>query len=170
MWAGHFAAALALRPAAPRASMLGLAVGTGVLDIVFAAGVALGVEGGGLRHFDTPWSHSLLMAIVWSALYAALFRHSGPPVMVAMAAAVFSHFVLDVAVHNPDMQLYPYSGVAWGAGNALGGQGGWLEGATVLAGAALYAHWARQQPQARRWRVAALAVVALYGVEVVALA
>lgn len=169
MWAGHFAAALALRPAAPRASLQGLAIGTGVLDLVFGVGVALGVEGGDLRHFDTPWSHSLAMALVWSAAYAALHRRAGPAVMLAMAAAVFSHFVLDVVVHNPDMQLYPYSGIAWGAGNALGGQGGWLEALTVALGVALYVAWARRQPDNRRWGIAAGAVMALYALEVAAL-
>jgi hypothetical protein len=90
MFPGHFAAGLALKAIEPRAPMLGLMIGVGVLDLVFGVLVGLGIEGGGFSHFDTPWSHSLLMALAWSLLYAACFYRSGQAVALAMFAAVIA--------------------------------------------------------------------------------
>src|SRR6185437_14020040 len=78
--AGHFAAAAAMKAKEPRAPTWALVVGVQVLDILFALFVALGLE----RFTKTPgraaglcldfidWSHSLVMTLLWSALFAAL--------------------------------------------------------------------------------------------------
>lgn len=126
MYLGHFAAGLALKVAEPKASTLGIMIGVGFLDLIFAVGVGFGAEGGTLRHLVTPWSHSLLMAVVWSAIYAALFARSGLRITAVMGAAVFSHWVLDLVSHHTDMQLWPYSRVELGYGPLFGGLGGWF--------------------------------------------
>jgi len=56
-----------------------------------------------------PWSHSLAMALVWSAAFAAVYwaiRRRGRAALV-LAALVLSHWLLDWFVHRPDLPLYP---------------------------------------------------------------
>ena len=74
MYAGHFAAGLALKARVPQAPTWGLLVGVGLLDVFFGPLVLLGIErvsitpgsspGFVLDHID--WSHSLAMSLVWS--------------------------------------------------------------------------------------------------------
>jgi len=54
-----------------------------------------------------PWSHSLVMTMVWSALAFALVRflRRGTRDGLLVAALVFSHWVLDVLTHRPDVPL-----------------------------------------------------------------
>ena len=115
MYAAHFASALALKAKEPRAPTWGLLVAVGWLDILFGPFVLAGVErmsltpdispGFSLDHID--WSHSLLMSLVWSLLFGAAFLRRGRAVAIVMGIAVFSHFVLDLVVHSPDLALWP---------------------------------------------------------------
>lgn len=117
MYAAHFASALALKAKEPRAPTWGLLVGVGMLDLLFGPFVLAGIErvsmtpdispGFSLDHID--WSHSLLMSLVWSLLFGAVFLRRGRAVAVVMAIAVFSHFVLDFVMHPNDMALWPGS-------------------------------------------------------------
>ena len=60
-----------------------------------------------------PYSHSLLSVTIWSALVFAGYRwmvsgsgsRRGRPALF-LALAVFSHWVLDLVVHRPDLPLY----------------------------------------------------------------
>jgi membrane-bound metal-dependent hydrolase YbcI (DUF457 family) len=68
--------------------------------------------------YDYPWSHSLLMAVVWSGVIAGIYfliRRSRRGATV-IAAAVFSHWVLDFVTHRPDLQLWPGSSTRVGLG------------------------------------------------------
>lgn len=60
--------------------------------------------------FHFPYSHGLLAALVWSGIAAAavLSWHAEPArvrIAALVALAVFSHWVLDVLVHRPEMPL-----------------------------------------------------------------
>jgi membrane-bound metal-dependent hydrolase YbcI (DUF457 family) len=124
MFAGHFAAGFAIKARVPQAPTAALLVGVTLLDLIFAPLVLLGIEritpapgfapGFSLDFID--WSHSLLMALIWSLLFAACFFRRGRIVMLAIAAAVFSHFVLDWLMHPGDLALYPHSAVHLGLG------------------------------------------------------
>jgi membrane-bound metal-dependent hydrolase YbcI (DUF457 family) len=167
MYAGHFAAGLALKTIEPRAPTLGLMVGVGFLDLVFGVLVAARIEGGGFSHFNTPWSHSLAMAVIWSLGFAAFYWRLGLRVFLAMAAAVFSHWLLDLVSHNADMQLWPHSAISLGFGPMFGGLGGWLELAVSLAGLAAYVLWARRpENRPRRWAVVCGVMAMMYALEV----
>ncbi len=94
-----------------------------LLDILFAIFVLLGVEKlrivPGFTAFNPydlywmPYSHSLLAALIWSALTTlvalAALRHlrSRDKRIAAglLGAAVFSHFLLDLPMHTPDLPL-----------------------------------------------------------------
>jgi hypothetical protein len=124
MYAGHFAAALVIKKHAPAAPSWGLFLGVGVLDVLFGPLVLAGIErvtvtpggspGFSLDYID--WSHSLLMSVVWAVLYAALFLGRSRSVAIAMGLAVFSHFLLDLPMHPPDLALWPNADVHLGAG------------------------------------------------------
>lgn len=166
MYAGHFAAALAIKGRAPRAPTWGLLVGAGLLDLLFAPFALLGLErvsvtpgaARGLSFDHIDWSHSLATAVLWSALFGLLFRRHGRATIVAMAAAVFSHFVLDVVVHPADLALWP--GAATHLGFDLWNRlpvGSWfVELAVIAAGTGYY--WVRARKDGsfggRAWAVA----------------
>lgn len=96
--------------------------------------------------FVFPWSHSLAAGLAWSLLAAAggwavHARLGADRARAAMliAAAVFSHWLLDALVHRPEMPLA-------GAGSPMVGLGLWdsmpaalmVEGAIVLLGMSLF--------------------------------
>ncbi len=170
MYAGHFAAGLALKAAAPRTPTWAIATGVGLLDLLFGMMCVLGWEratdAGGL---DIPWSHSLAMAILWAAAYAALFHRQGGKIMAVLALAVFSHWLLDVLVHARDMALWPGSSSRLGFKSIFGGNAGWFETLFVVLTVSAYA-WAaiRTTRFGRVWPVACAAVGVCYALEVVA--
>lgn len=133
MYAGHFAVGLAIKARVPQAPTAAILAGVGFLDLLFGPFVLLGIErihatpgippGFALDYID--WSHSLLMALVWSALYAACFLKRGRVVALALAFAVFSHFLLDLLMHPGDLALYPGSAQHLGFGIWLWQPGWW---------------------------------------------
>ena len=119
MFAGHYATALAAKAAEPRAPMWALIAGAQLVDIGWSALVIAGIERG---HIDPtlpgsalvlehmPWTHSLPAAIAWSlaaALLVKLLLRAPTRVAVIIGAVVFSHWLLDLLVHRPDLELYP---------------------------------------------------------------
>ncbi len=151
MYAGHFAAGLALKAQTPAAPTWALLVGIGLLDSLFGPFVLLGIEhvtvtpeispGFSLDHID--WSHSLATSIVWSLAYAVCFAKYGRRVMAAMAVAVFSHFLLDWPMHPADLALWPGSAAHLGLGlwRTLP-TGWWFVELTVIAAGLVY-YWRR---------------------------
>ena len=77
MFVGHFANGLAFHARKPggKLTFFILVLGTQIADLLWGLFTVLGFEGGfsggSVEHnyFDIPWSHSLLMMIVWSILY-----------------------------------------------------------------------------------------------------
>ncbi len=124
MYAGHFAAALAIKAKEPRAPGWALFLGVGFLDVLFGIFVMLGIEkvtmtphvGHGFTLDFIDWSHSLAMSLFWAALFYAVFWRRGPAVAFAVAIAVFSHFLLDLPMHPPDLALWPHSTIHLGFG------------------------------------------------------
>ncbi len=124
MYAGHYAAALALKARYPETPTWVPLLGVGVLDILFGPFVLAGLErvsmtpdispGLSLDYID--WSHSLAMALVWSGLFAVLFLRRSKLVAAVAGVAVFSHFALDLVMHPGDLALWPGSEVHLGFG------------------------------------------------------
>jgi hypothetical protein len=124
MYVAHFAAALAIKARIPKAPTLGLLLGVGVLDLLFGPLVLVGIERVSLTPGVSPgfsldyidWSHSFTTSLLWAVAYALVFWRSGRIVALAMGAAVFSHFVLDMVVHSPDLALWPGADTHLGLG------------------------------------------------------
>jgi membrane-bound metal-dependent hydrolase YbcI (DUF457 family) len=158
MLAGHFAAAAAMKAKEPRVPTWALVVGVQVLDILFMVFVGLGIErmtktpgeAAGIRLDFIDWSHSLAMALVWTALYAALFFRRGRVVVVWCAIAVFSHFVLDFFMHPPDLALWPHSAAQVGLGLWTHRPLWWFVELGFIAACLLY-YVARRGRSAGRW-------------------
>ena len=146
MFIGHFAVGFASKRVAPRASLAPLLGAPLLLDLLWPVFLLLGIEqvrinppGGNpllaLTFTSYPWSHSLLMTLVWAGLfgggYYALTRYATGAWV--LAAGVASHWVLDGLTHVADLPLAP-------GGGPLVGAGMWQSvTATVVIESALYA-------------------------------
>jgi hypothetical protein len=118
---GHFAVGLAAKRAVPGVSLGLLLAAPLLLDLLWPVFLLLGIESvridpgntavTPLDLHDYPYSHSLLMALVWSLGFGAVVGHLYQSVRVALVvgALVFSHWLLDYVTHRPDMPLYPGS-------------------------------------------------------------
>ena len=120
MFVGHYAAAFAAKALEPKTPLWTLAAGCQLIDIGWSSLIMAGVEhasadpslqGSTLVLYDMPWTHSLAGAAVWSVGAAlaciALLRLSVWS-SVLVGFSVFSHWLLDLLVHRPDLQLYPH--------------------------------------------------------------
>jgi len=119
MVAGHFGLAAAVKKIAPRLPLWSLLLATFFLDVVFIFFAAVGLEkitpvdptnpnayGGSL--IQAYYTHSLVGALLISAI-AGLFagRRWGKRGGYVIAGVVFSHWVLDLIVHRPDLPILP---------------------------------------------------------------
>lgn len=119
MFVGHYAAAFAAKAIEPRAPLWTLIAGAQLIDIGWGALVMTGIEygrvdpalpGSALVLEHMPFTHSLPAVISWSLGAALLARYALRlvwPAAIAIAAVVFSHWLLDLIVHRPDLELYP---------------------------------------------------------------
>ena len=119
MFIGHDAVAFAGKSAARRSSLGTLVMAANWLDLVWPIFLILGVEhvrvrGGDdpflvLDFYDYPWTHSLVMSIVWSVAFGVVYwivtRYTRGAIVTALL--VFSHWVLDFVTHIPDLPLMP---------------------------------------------------------------
>jgi hypothetical protein len=147
MYAGHFAAGLAIKVAEPRASMaavLGLVFLPDLLWLGFSVG-GLELVGPGLW-FD-GWSHSIASIILQAVVVGMLWWRQGIGVAAALACAVLSHLILDLPIHPAPLELYPHAtaGIGdflhgWAGHAALFGKtnGWWIEAAIVVCGVSIY--------------------------------
>ena len=169
MYAGHFACAAVLRRREPTVPFWGLLIGVGLLDILFAPFVLLGIDRVSLTPgaptgmtFDSiDWSHSLATTLVWSALYGAVFLAWGRRAAVVAGFAVFSHFLFDLIMHPRDLALWPGSQMRLGLGLWETLPTGWwfVELGLIVAGCAYYVLGARRAGAAASGRPVAVALV-----------
>src|SRR5215212_4455673 len=154
MIAGHYGLAAGVKSWAPRLPLWSLMLSTFLLDVVFIFLNAAGLEyitpadpalgnGYGNALIHAYYTHSLVGALLIAAAAGGLAgRRWGRRGGITIAAVVFSHWILDLLVHRPDLPILPGN-----PGNLpLLGFGLWrvpvvsmlVELALVLAGAYLY--------------------------------
>ncbi|TSE13747.1 permease [Mesorhizobium intechi] len=119
MIAGHFGLAAAVKARRPSVPFYGLMLATAWLDIVFVPLLLTGAEGlvkapdaqaagYGAAFIHAWYTHSLLGAIVLSTIFGAFFApRYGRTAAVVVGAVAFSHWLLDLIVHRPDLPLLP---------------------------------------------------------------
>jgi hypothetical protein len=123
MFAGHYGVSFACKGAEQRLPLWLLFLAVQFVDILWSILILLGIEKVRIvpgitatNPFDLyymPYTHSLVAAVVWSALVFLGYRmfiskRSGSRDRPALflALAVFSHWILDLLVHRPDLPLY----------------------------------------------------------------
>ena len=111
MMTGHYAPAYALKSRFPETPLWQLFLGVQALDVMFFVLVPLGIERVVLDPTARmplamdlqfmPYSHSLVAALAYGGLVWAIARARGYPTAgLALAAAIVSHWLCDVLVHE----------------------------------------------------------------------
>jgi membrane-bound metal-dependent hydrolase YbcI (DUF457 family) len=109
-----------------------------------------------------PYTHSLAAALIWSAAlglaYFAVRRSSRSATVVG--ALVFSHWLLDLPMHRPDLPLWPGSSVHLGFGlwNSIPASL-IIELAVMAAGATLYLRATRARTRVGTWAFAGMVLL-----------
>ena len=119
MFVGHYAASLALKSFEQKVSLGVLFLAVQFVDILFFPFVLAGIERMNIvenftqsTHFELvymPFTHGLLASLLWAVAAFAVFRWvvvKKQSVAVVVALAVFSHWLLDLPVHTPDLPLW----------------------------------------------------------------
>lgn len=164
MFIGHFALAFAAKRVAPRASLGATFVAVQTADLLWPVFLLLGWERVAitpsldpflnLTFSSYPWSHSLLMLVIWSIALGAIGYGVTRDQLTAavLGLLVLSHWVLDVIVHIPDIPLIP--GVETRLGLGL-----WrspiatvvVESLLFVAGVAIYARTTTSRDRVGTW-------------------
>ena len=117
MFLGHYAVGLASKKVAPTLSLGTLFIAGQLVDLLWPIFLLLGLEHvrldpgntvvTSLDFYDYPLSHSLLASILWSVgvglLFYAISRNRRSSFV--LGAVVFSHWILDLLAHRPDLPL-----------------------------------------------------------------
>jgi hypothetical protein len=118
MFVGHYSAALAAKAAEPRAPLWAYMIGCQFLDVGWAGLIMTGAEkasvdpslpGSPLVLYQMPYTHSLPGALAWSlggALMVRFVLRVPWRAAVAVGLVVFSHWIADLLVHRPDLELW----------------------------------------------------------------
>lgn len=119
MFIGHYGPAFAAKPLQKRVPLWLLFVAVQWMDVCWSILVLAGVEklrivpgftqGSPLDLYYMPYTHGLIgagvLALVTGAIAARFFRESKVLTMAVVAGAIFSHWLLDLVVHVPDLPL-----------------------------------------------------------------
>ena len=121
MFVGHYGPAFAAKAASKSIPLWVVFVAVQLVDVWWAVFVLLGIEKvrivpgitatNPLDLYYMPYTHSLIGALIWSALAFAIYRVVAGARVSRTAAllvgfAVFSHWILDLIVHRPDLAIY----------------------------------------------------------------
>ena len=119
MFLGHFAVGLAARRAVPSVSLATWLAAVQFVDLLWPVFLLAGLEHvrivpgitafTPLDFYDYPITHSLIGTLGWAALFAGAWMavRRRKRAAVLLAAAVLSHWVLDVIAHRPDLPVLP---------------------------------------------------------------
>src|SRR6267142_2241004 len=121
MFVGHYSVAFSAKTERNKIPLWVLFVAVQLLDFLWAPFVLLGLEKvrivpgitatSPLDLYYMPYTHSLLGALVWSGLALAVYKigwgaKASRAAAVLVGLAVFSHWLLDLIVHRPDLAIY----------------------------------------------------------------
>jgi len=123
MFVGHYGPSLAAKAAKNSIPLWVLFIAVQLLDVFWSFFVLFGIEKvrivpgitatNPLDLYYMPYTHSLVGAVLWSIAagiaYYVFRKANGWSAAAFVGAAVFSHWVLDLLVHRPDLPLYDNS-------------------------------------------------------------
>ena len=117
MFLGHYALAFGAKRMAPAVSLGTLFMACQFADLLWPTLVMLGIEIVEIDPGNTlvtplnfvkyPYSHSLVMLLVWAMVFALLYFaiRRGRAGAITVGVLVLSHYLLDVITHRPDMPV-----------------------------------------------------------------
>ena len=158
MFLGHYALAFGAKRFAPKVSLGTLFMACQFADLLWPTLVVLGLEIVEIDPGNTlvtplnfvkyPYSHSLVMLLVWSVVIALLYLaiRRGRAGAITVGTLVFSHYVLDLITHRPDLPVTIDGSTRLGFG--LWNYPGTTlatESAMLIVGAAIYSGVTREQ-------------------------
>jgi hypothetical protein len=120
MFVGHYGLSFAASANEKRLPLWLLFVAVQFIDVLWAIFVFLGIEkvrivqgitaANPLDLYYMPYTHSLVGALGWSLFLGVacqlIPQWRGARTGLILGAAVFSHWILDLIVHRPDLALY----------------------------------------------------------------
>jgi hypothetical protein len=120
MFIGHYGVSFAARPAAPKVPLWVWFIAVQWMDVVWSVLVLVGIEklniipgftqANALDLYYMPYTHSLPGSIMLSLALGVIVTFSvggnRAATLLLVAGAAFSHWVLDLIVHIPDLPLY----------------------------------------------------------------
>ena len=121
MFVGHYGIAFAVKTERNRIPLWVLFVAVQLLDFLWAPFVLLGIEKvrmvpgitatNSLDLYYMPYTHSLIGALIWSGAAFLIYKlvlgtKASNTAALIVAFAVFSHWILDLIVHRPDLAIY----------------------------------------------------------------
>jgi hypothetical protein len=169
MFVGHYGVAFAVKTEQNKIPLWVLFVAVMFFDYLWATFVLLGIEklrivpgftaGSMLDAYYMPYSHSLIAALVWSGLAAAIYKTAWRTTGASLVGlAVVSHWVLDFIAHPHDLAIYDDTWkVGLGFWNYRAAVFG-LEIAILAAGLVLYLK-RNVISRTRSWRIIAFGVI-----------
>jgi len=153
MFVGHYSVAFAVKTERNKIPLWVLFVAVQLLDFLWAPFILLGIEKmrivpgitatNALDLYYMPYTHSLVGALFWSAAAYVIYKIGWRGIASNAAAllvgfAVFSHWLLDLIVHRPDLAIYDDTlKVGFGLWNHRGLEFG-LEIALLVGGVLIY--------------------------------
>jgi membrane-bound metal-dependent hydrolase YbcI (DUF457 family) len=151
MFVGHLALAFAAKRGTPRTSLGLLYAAAEGLDLLWPPLLLLGIERVRIDPGNTPftplafdaypWSHSLLMSLIWGAILGGVLWKRGAEGRAAawVGGLVVSHWFLDALTHRPDLPLWPGDSpmIGFGLWNSIPATIA-IEGLMLVGGLALY--------------------------------
>lgn len=128
MFIGHYSLAFGSKRNDELPSLALMFVAVQFLDLLWPILVLLGIETvevdvgntalTPLNFIHYPYSHSLLMSVVWAILFAAIYFAivKNKRNALLLGVLVFSHWILDFLTHRPDLPISPFSVMKVGLG------------------------------------------------------
>ncbi|MBI1341320.1 MAG: hypothetical protein GC171_00140 [Terrimonas sp.] len=128
MFIGHYSLGFAGKRIDKGPSLGTLFLAVQWLDLIWPILVLAGVEQFSIDPGNTvltplnfefyPWSHSLLMSIIWGLIFAGLYylKTKNRKGAFLLFLLVVSHWVLDWLTHRPDLPLTPFTEIRVGLG------------------------------------------------------
>ena len=124
MFVGHYSVAFAVKSEKNRIPLWVLFIAVQFLDYIWATLVLVGIEklrvikgftaGSMLDSYFHPYSHSLIVAVIWSCVGALIYKSlcsrlrypCTRSAVLIVGLAVFSHWILDLIAHPRDLAIY----------------------------------------------------------------